>query len=104
MVVGIKREHIDEYQRIHADNYPGVRDLLAKYHLHNFNIFLQRMPDGHWYEFAYYEYTGEDFDADMAALDSETRNVEWHKLCDPMQVPLAGATGWTEMKSIYFNA
>jgi hypothetical protein len=49
---------------------------LNKYHLHNFNIYLQQMPDGRWYEVAYYEYTGEDFEADTAALDAEPRNIE----------------------------
>jgi L-rhamnose mutarotase len=104
MVVEIRPECLAEYKRIHADGHPGVRDLLVKYHLHNFNIFLQQMPDGKRYEFAYYEYTGDDFAADMAALDREPRNIEWHKLCDPMQVPLPGASGWMVMEEIYFNA
>ena len=56
--------------RLHADSHPGVRDLLVKYHLHNFSIFLQQI-DGKWYEFGYYEYTGKDFDADMARLAAE---------------------------------
>ena len=77
MVVGIDPERIDEYKRLHADDNPGVRDLLNKYHMHNFSIFLQKMPDGKWYEFGYYEYTGDDFDADMAELAREPRNIEW---------------------------
>lgn len=102
MVVGIKPEVIEEYKRLHADDNPGVRDLLTKYHMHNFNIFLQEI-DGKWYEFGYYEYTGDDFEADMAELDKEPRNIEWLKVCDPMQVPLSGADGWTEMELVYFN-
>jgi L-rhamnose mutarotase len=104
MVVGIRPECLEEYRRIHATEHPGVRDLLAQYHLHNFNIFLQQMPDGLWYEFAYYEYTGDDFEGDMAALDREPRNIAWHQQCDPMQIPLPGASGWTVMEPIYFNA
>ena len=103
MVVGIDPEKIDEYKRLHADGNPGVRDLLSKYHLHNFSIFLQKMPDGKWYEFGYYEYTGDDFKGDMAKLDAEPRNIEWLKKCDPMQIPLPGADGWTEMERVYFN-
>ena len=103
MVVGIKPEMIDEYKRIHAADHPGVRDLLTNYHMHNFNIFLQQMPDGNWYEFGYYEYTGDDFEGDMAQLDKEPRNIEWLKKCDPMQIPLPGADGWTEMELVYFN-
>ena len=103
MVVGIDPEKIDEYKRLHADGNPGVRDLLNKYHLHNFSIFLQKMPDGKWYEFGYYEYTGDDFEGDMAKMGAEPRNIEWLKKCDPMQIPLPGADGWTEMERVYFN-
>lgn len=103
MVVGIKPEMIDEYKRLHAADNAGVRDLLNKYHMHNFSIFLQQMPDGKWYEFGYYEYTGENFAEDMAQLAKEPRNIEWLEKCDPMQIPLPGAKGWTEMESVYFN-
>lgn len=103
MVVGIKPEFIEQYKKLHADNSPGVRDLLSKYHMENFNIFLQKMPDGKWYEFGYYEYTGDDFAGDMAKLAKEPRNIAWLKMCDPMQDPLPGADGWTEMERVYFN-
>ena len=58
---------------------------------------------GKWYEFGYYEYTGDDFDGDMAKLDAEPRNTEWLQICDPMQIPLEGETGWREMERAYFN-
>ena len=103
MVVGIRPEMIEQYKELHADDNPGVRDLLSKYHIQNFNIFLQKMPDGKWYEFGYYEYTGNDFEADMERLAAEPRNTEWLKVCDPMQIPLPGAEGWTEMERVYFN-
>ena len=103
MVVGIHSERIDEYKRLHADDNPGVRDLLNRYHMHNFNIFLQQMPDGKWYEFGYYEYTGGDFEGDMAKMDAEPRTIEWLKQCDPMQIPLPGSESWTNMERVYFN-
>jgi L-rhamnose mutarotase len=102
MVIGIKPEHIEEYKRLHADSNPGVRDLLRKYNIHNFSIFLQEI-DGKWYEFAYYEYTGGDYEGDMAALAREPRNIDWLKVCDPMQIPLPGSDGWTVMEEVYFN-
>jgi len=102
MVVGIKPDQIAEYKRLHADTNPGVRDLLSKYHMQNFSIFLHRI-EGKWYEFGYYEYTGDDFDADMAKLDAEPRNKEWLKVCDPMQAPLANEKGWAKMERVYYN-
>ncbi len=102
MVVGLKPDAIEAYKRLHADNEPGVRDLLSRYNIRNFSIFLQEI-DGKWYEFAYYEYTGDDFEGDMARLAKEPRNIEWLKVCAPMQLPLPGAESWTEMERVYFN-
>ncbi len=42
-------------------------------------------------------------DGDMAKLAEEPRNIEWLQICDPMQVPLEGETGWREMERGYFN-
>ncbi len=103
MVIGLKPEMIDEYKRLHADEHPGVRDLLEKYHMHNFNIFLQKMPDGKWYEFGYYEYTGDDFDGDAAKMGAEPRIIEWLEKCDPMQIPLPGNESWQVMQCVYYN-
>ena len=103
MVIKIKPEYIDEYRDLHSASNAGVRDLLTKAHMHNFSIFLHQLDDGNWYEFGYYEYTGDDFEADMAKLDRHPRNIEWLKVCDPMQVPLEGETGWAEMEQVYFN-
>ena len=102
MVVGLKPSAMKEYKRLHADDHPGVRDLLNKYHMHNFSIFLHKI-DGKWYEFGYYEYTGNDFEGDMAKMDEEPRIKEWLKVCDPMQRPLPGEKSWAVMERVYFN-
>lgn len=102
MVVGLKPEAMAEYKRLHADDNAGVRDILNKYHMHNFSIFLTQI-DGKWYEFGYYEYTGKDFEKDMADMAKEPRTKEWLKVCDPMQIPLEGETGWREMERVYYN-
>ena len=54
MVIGIKEVCIAEYRALH--NGPGVRDLLEAANMRNFNIFLQKMPDGKYYEFAFFEF------------------------------------------------
>ena len=100
--MGIKPEFIEEYKKLRADSNPGVRDLLRKYHIYNFSIFILQI-EGKWYEFAYYEYDGNDFSSDMLKLSHEPRYIEWLKICDPMQIPLLGANGWKEMEQIYFN-
>jgi L-rhamnose mutarotase len=102
MVIEVKAEKIDEYKALHADSNPGVRDLLLKYHIRNFSIFLREIG-GRWYEFGYYEYTGDDYEGDMARLAAEPRNKEWFEICDPMQIPLPGEGSWAVMEQVYFN-
>jgi L-rhamnose mutarotase len=103
MVIKLKEESLAEYKALHAEDHPGVRDLLTKYNLHNFSIFLTQLEDGNYYEFGYYEYTGNDFEEDMKALSREPRNIEWLKICDPMQEPIGDSNGWKDMETIYYN-
>jgi L-rhamnose mutarotase len=102
MVIGLRPERIEQYRTLHADSNRGVRDLLNKYHMHNFSIFLHQI-DGKWYEFGYYEYTGDDYEADMAAMDAEPRIKKWLSVCDPMQIPLPGEKSWAIMEQVYYN-
>ena len=103
MVIKIKPECIEDYKAIHSDSNAGVRDLLIEANMRNFSIFLHQLDDGNWYEFGYYEYTGDDFEGDMAKLEANPRNIEWMKVCEPMQIPLEGYESWAEMDEVYFN-
>lgn len=101
-VVGLKPDRMNEYIRLHTGDNCPVRDLLDKYHLNNFSIFLSQI-DGKWYEFGYYEYTGDDYEGDMAKLAAEPRNIAWLQKTDAMQVPLEGEKTWAKMKTIFYN-
>ena len=102
MVIGIKPEVIEEYKKLHADDNPGVRDLLEIANFANFSIFIHQFDDGNYYLFGYYEYTGTDFEKDMAEIAKKERNIEWLKVCDPMQIPFEGQNGWSEMEQVYY--
>jgi L-rhamnose mutarotase len=103
MVIGVKPDKVAAYEALHADNNPGVRDLLNKYHMQNFSIFIKKFPNGKYYEFGYYEYTGNNYEKDMADLAKESRNIEWLEKTDPMQIPLEGENGWAIMQKVYYN-
>ncbi len=103
MIIEMKADKIAAYKALHAASNPGVRDLLSKYHMKNFSIFLQQVDDGKYYLFGYYEYDGKDYESDMAKLAAEPRNIEWLKTTDPMQTPLRGRTSWTTMAEVYHN-
>jgi L-rhamnose mutarotase len=103
MVIGIKADQISAYEALHAASKPGVRDLLDKYHMHNFSIYMRQLDDGKYYLFGYYEYTGTDYKTDMEKLGAEPRNQKWLSVTGPMQVPLSGEQSWAMMKEVYHN-
>ena len=102
MVIGMKEDQISAYEALHAASNPGVRDLLQKYNMHNFSIFIHEL-DGKYYLFGYYEYTGTDYKADMEKLGAEPRNQKWLSVTGPMQAPLPGEQSWAMMKEVYHN-
>jgi L-rhamnose mutarotase len=103
MVIGIRPDSIRAYEALHAVSNAGVRDLLQKYNMHNFSIFVHHLDDGRYYLFGYYEYTGIDYETDMEKLAAEPRNKEWLSTTDPMQVPLMGERTWAIMREVYRN-
>lgn len=103
MVIGIKPDRISAYEALHAASNQGVRDLLAKYNMHNFSIFLEKLENDRYYLFGYYEYTGDNYKTDMEKLAAEPRNQEWLNSTDPMQIPLPGKHSWTLMREVYHN-
>lgn len=103
MVIGVKPDKIAAYKALHAASNSGVRDLLSKYHMKNFSIYLRQLDDGNYYLFGYYEYDGKDYSGDMAKLSAEKRNAEWLAVTDPMQKPLKGQKSWTQMEEVYHN-
>jgi L-rhamnose mutarotase len=103
MVIGVKADQLNAYEALHAASNPGVRDLLTKYHMHNFSIYIRQLDDGKYYLFGYYEYTGTDYKGDMEKLAAEPRNQKWLSVTAPMQVPLTGEQAWAMMKEVYHN-
>ena len=80
MCIGLNAEKIAEYKRLHADVWPGVLARISASNIRNYSIFL-REPEN--LLFAYWEYLGTDFGADMAAMAAwNTRCSSW-----PMAAP-----------------
>jgi L-rhamnose mutarotase len=102
MVIELKAEQVEEYKRLHFGDSCPVRDILQKHNLRRFSIYLTEI-EGRFFEFAYLEHTGDDYDADMAALAAEPENQAWLAVTDAMQVPLPGESSWLHMEEIFHN-
>ena len=84
-IIGLRPEAIAEYKRIHAAVWPEVLATIAKCKIRNYTIFL-REPEN--LLFAYYEYHGTDWAADMALMAADPKTREWWKITEPQQQPL----------------
>jgi len=103
-VAGLKPEKAEYYRRLHANPWPSVNQMIQDCHIRNFSIF-EREIDGKLYLFAYLEYTGGDFDADMQKMAADPETQRWWHQTDPCQLPLpdAAAKGkiWADTKEVY---
>ena len=103
-IIGLKAPKIDEYKRLHSAVWPDVLAQIEKSNIRNYSIFLKQLPDGNHYLFSYFEYVGEDFAADMAAMAEDPRTREWWAVCKPCQAPLenrAAGEWWSDMEEVF---
>ena len=98
-VIGIRRDRIDEYKAYHADAWPEILDKIRECNIRNYSIYLK---DGQL--FAYFEYVGHDFEADMAKMAADPKTQEWWAIMEPIQKPLetrGEGEWWAEMEEVF---
>ena len=101
MVIGVKPEMIEEYVRLHADTWPDVLAMITKCNIRNYSIYLKELTPGQHVLFSYFEYTGSDFEADMAKMAADPVTQEWWGVTAPCQIPLAGEESWAHMDEVF---
>ena len=98
-VIGLPPENVEEYERLHADVWPDVLARLTASNVHNYSIY--RYGD---LLFSYLEYTGDDYEADMAAVAADPATQRWWEICNPLQRPLddrAEGEWWKELPEVF---
>ncbi|MBV9614231.1 MAG: L-rhamnose mutarotase [Ktedonobacteraceae bacterium] len=101
-IINVKPEAIEEYERIHAAVWPEVLATISACNIRNYSIFRYGTL-----LFAYFEYVGDDLDADMAKMAQDPKTQEWWALTDPMQEPMPDHTPgkwWTDLKEVFYTA
>ncbi|MEP1538777.1 MAG: L-rhamnose mutarotase [Paracoccaceae bacterium] len=103
MVIGIKPEHIPEYKRLHANCWPEILTQISACNIRNYSIYL-REPEN--LMFGYWEYHGDDFEADAAKMATDPKTQEWWAICNPMQQPLESrgdGEWWAKMEEVFHH-
>lgn len=96
-IIKIKPEKVEEYKRLHSKPFKEVCEMIKKCHIQNYSIYLFGE-----FLFAYFEYTGEDFERDMAKMAEDQATKEWWKLTDPCQISLGYAgQKWLLMEEVF---
>lgn len=98
-IIGLKPEHLERYKEYHAAVWPVVLETIKKCNISNYSIFHRE-----GLLFAYFEYTGKDYAADMARMAADPTTQEWWKIMDPMQEPVANSKNgewWSVMEEVF---
>jgi len=98
-VIRVKPDRLEEYKAYHADVWPEILAMIRECNIRNYSIFHK---DG--YLFAYFEYMGNDFDADMAKMAADSKTQEWWDIMMPIQEPLATRAEeewWANMEEVF---
>lgn len=82
-VVRVRPERVEEYEAVHRAVWPEVLATIHECNLRNYSIFRYGTL-----LFAYFEYVGADFEADMAKMAADPKTQEWWSVCKPMQAPV----------------
>ena len=103
-VIGLKEDKIAYYKELHANAWPGVLQQIHECNIRNFSIYMHQLDDGNYYLFSYFEYIGDDFEADMARMAEDPVTQKWWKETDPCQFPIENrkeGEWWASMEEVF---
>ena len=90
MVTGLKPEKEAYYRELHAKPWPSVIAKIRECNIRNYSIHRIEIG-GKPHLIGYFEYIGNDFDADMKKMAADPETRRWWKETDPCQSPLPEA-------------
>ena len=99
-VARVRAEKVDEYKALHAAVWPEVLAALSAANIRNYTIFWRGEL-----LFSYFEYVGDDYDADRAKLLACVAMQRWNTLTEPCTAPAEpGGQRWAVMDEIFHLA
>ena len=97
--IRLKPEKTEEYKKLHTAVWPAVLKTIYDCNIRNYSIFYRE-----GWLFSYFEYIGNDYEADMKKIAADPVTQQWWKLCKPCQQPLGSCQKgewWAEMEEVF---
>lgn len=98
-LIGLKPEAYEKYVEYHANGWPGVLKMIHDCNIRNYTIFFKDNM-----LFAYFEYIGDDFGADMKKMAADPVTQDWWAIMEPMQQPVSTrkeGEWWANMQEVF---
>ncbi|WP_394918834.1 L-rhamnose mutarotase [uncultured Robinsoniella sp.] len=96
----LKRDKITEYQSLHANVWKEVIQVIRACKIENYSIFIQDDL-----VFSYFEYTGCDYEKDMALMEADEMTQKWWTYTRPCFEKCAFSADsefYHDMKQIFY--
>lgn len=106
-VIELKKDRAEEYLQLHRDVWPEVLRVLTECNIRNYSIFLRKLPDNKLYLFSYFEYVGDNFDADGNKIAASPDTQRWWDVCKPCHTQLPDTPDgewWAPMEEVFHLA
>lgn len=98
-VIRVKPEKLELYRQLHMNPWKAVSEKIADCNIRNYSIYL--FGD---LLFSYFEYVGDDYEADMRKMAEHEETKLWWSLTDPCQEPVAEAAEgewWHNIEEVF---
>lgn len=98
-VIGIKPDKIEYYKKLHANVWPEILKMITECNIENYSIYLKDN-----FLFSYFEYVGNNFEADMAKMAADPNTQKWWTECMPCQSPIESreeGQWWADMEEVF---
>ena len=74
----LKPEKTEDYVKLHKDPWPEILSLISECNITNYSISIRGCE-----LYTYYEYVGDDYEADMKKMDSNEHMQRWWSFSKP---------------------
>ena len=98
-IIRVDPQQFGKYKEYHAAVWPEILEMITVCNIRNYSIFHKDSQ-----LFAYFEYIGDDFAADMAKMAADPKTKEWWAIMMPMQRPVENRKEdewWASMDEVF---